>query len=199
MRGCKRAWITKKMSGKCRGSAWRWWKSVGDHILFLTGLAAQSRSEPAWGHSNQPSLQARATLSARAPELSCRWAKPSRGNTIQGHFTYFNTYISRSWFAIALGQASGHDPSLQLFKGVVTHCNILFCGHGVPIDDCIYPVIADPRWKPDATPLNSPPRKGPPPIWELATQFFVYHEGAPEMESESDASLDMAPSVEAKG
>jgi hypothetical protein len=48
----------------------------------------------------------------------------------------------------------------------------------------------------DPTPLNSPPQKGPPPVWKLTTQFFVNHEGAPETKPESDAFLDMAPDMD---
>ena len=48
-----------------------------------------------------------------------------------------------------MSSASVPDPPLPFLERVVSLCNVLFSGRGVPIVDRIYPVIPDPRRKPD--------------------------------------------------
>ena len=76
-----------------------------------------------------------------------------KSNIIQYYFINANSDIKSSYVARMMSSGSAPDPPLPFLEHVVSPCNALFSGRGVPIVDRIYPVIPDPRRKPDAEQL----------------------------------------------
>ena len=72
-----------------------------------------------------------------------------RNNIMQYYFINPNSNITSSYAARMMSLGSALDPPLPFLERVVRLCNALFSGRGVPIVDRIYPVIPDPRRKPD--------------------------------------------------
>jgi hypothetical protein len=71
-------------------------------------------------------------------------------NVLQSHFIHSNNDTTSSYATMLSWNVSTYDASLQFFKSIVSPDNILCNSHRVGIVDRIYPVIPDPRRKPDA-------------------------------------------------